>query len=107
MSRVVHIQSEAQFNNCIHDTQFVATIVDFKATWCGPCVGIAPFYDELSKNNTDLQFLSVDVDEFPTLSQQANVRAMPTFVVYKDGVLTEQKLQVLPVTYFTQTWRSF
>ena len=100
MSRVVHIESEEQFHNCIHDTQFATTIVDFSATWCGPCVGIAPFYDELSKNNTEMQFLSVDVDQFASLAQQANVRAMPTFVVYRDGVLTEQKLQVHSVAFF-------
>ncbi len=99
MSRVVHIESEEQFNKCIHDVKFATTIVDFSATWCGPCVGIAPFYEELSKNNNEIQFLSVDVDEFATLAQQANIRAMPTFVVYKDGVLTEQKLQVNSLSF--------
>lgn len=94
MSSVVHITSVDQFNNAINNVNFATTIVDFSATWCGPCVGIAPFYEELAKNNTEMQFLSVDVDQFPDLAQLANVRAMPTFVVYKDGVLTQEKLQV-------------
>jgi thioredoxin 1 len=47
---------------------------------------IKPFFEEMSKKLTTIQFLSVDVDEHPDISYWSSVKAMPTFQVYKDGV---------------------
>ena len=98
MSKVIHISSVEEFRTLINNSAYEATIVDFSATWCGPCVGIAPYYEQLAKQNLDIQFLSVDVDEFPDISQEANVRAMPTFVVYQNGHLSSERVQV---TFFS------
>lgn len=94
MSKAVHISSVDEFRTLIASSAFETTIVDFSATWCGPCVGIAPYFETLAQQNQGIQFLKVDVDEFPDISQEANVRAMPTFVVYQNGVLTSEKIQV-------------
>ncbi|RNA11463.1 cytosolic thioredoxin Trx1 [Brachionus plicatilis] len=65
-------------------------VVDFYATWCGPCKMIAPFLEQLSKDYTSIQFIKVDVDELEEISSEAGVSAMPSFYVYKDGKVVDQ-----------------
>ena len=60
-------------------------MVDFYATWCGPCQQIAPYYEELQKNNPDISFLKVNSDEFESLSEKYEVKALPTFIIFKAG----------------------
>lgn len=62
-----------------------AVVIDFFATWCGPCKRIAPTFEALAKSLTSITFLKVDVDESPELVTQFDVSAMPTFVFLKDG----------------------
>ncbi len=60
-------------------------VVDFFATWCGPCKHIAPKFEELSKVYPSFTFLKVDVDESAELAETFNIRAMPTFVFLQNG----------------------
>eukprot|EP00700_Malawimonas_jakobiformis_P000395 EC718475.1.p1 GENE.EC718475.1~~EC718475.1.p1 ORF type:complete len:119 (+),score=23.72 EC718475.1:28-357(+) len=60
-------------------------IVDFKAVWCGPCKMIAPTYHKMSEANPSMVFLSVDVDNVPSVARDQQIEAMPTFRVYKHG----------------------
>ncbi|KAL0926888.1 hypothetical protein M5K25_003141 [Dendrobium thyrsiflorum] len=60
-------------------------IVNFSASWCGPCRMIIPFYAELSLKYPQLVFLTVDVDELPDLSSSMDVHATPTFFFLQDG----------------------
>lgn len=62
-----------------------SVVIDFFATWCGPCKHIAPKFEELSKMYTHVTFLKVDVDESAELAEKFDVRAMPTFVFLKNG----------------------
>ena len=62
-----------------------AVIIDFFATWCGPCKRIAPTYEKLAEAFTNVTFLKVDVDEAPELTNEYNISAMPTFVFLKNG----------------------
>jgi thioredoxin 1 len=61
-------------------------VVDFYADWCGPCKKIAPELERISGIYTSVTFLKVDVDAFEDLCSQFSVTAMPTFIVFKDGV---------------------
>ncbi|KAL4885791.1 thioredoxin-like protein [Aspergillus karnatakaensis] len=67
-------------------------VVDFFATWCGPCKAIAPVIGKLSETYTDVKFLQVDVDKARSIAQEHEIRAMPTFVLYKDGKLLDKRV---------------
>ena len=60
-------------------------VVDFFATWCGPCVAIAPKFIEMSDKYTDVVFIKVDVDELEDVAAACEISAMPTFQFYRDG----------------------
>merc|ERR1712059_125209 len=60
-------------------------VVDFHATWCGPCLMIAPFLEEMSQSMEDVVFLKVDVDECEDIAAKYSVNAMPTFIFIKSG----------------------
>ncbi len=62
------------------------TLVDFWATWCGPCKMFAPVMEEIAGNNLpDVKVGKVDVDQQPDLAGQFRVMSIPTLVVFKDG----------------------
>ncbi|RHZ45645.1 thioredoxin family protein [Aspergillus thermomutatus] len=67
-------------------------VVDFFATWCGPCKAIAPTIGKLSETYPNVRFIQVDVDKVRSVAQEMNVRAMPTFVLYKDGQPLEKRV---------------
>ena len=60
-------------------------VVDFTATWCGPCQRVAPAYADLSLKYGDVVFLKVDVDKAKDVSSECGVRCMPTFQMFKNG----------------------
>ena len=61
------------------------TVVDFTASWCGPCQRIAPVFVSLAEEMTDVQFVKVDVDENEETAAACGISAMPTFQFYKGG----------------------
>lgn len=60
------------------------TLVDFHATWCGPCKMIAPKVEQFSEQFTNVDFYKLDVDEVPEAASESGVTAMPTLHLYKD-----------------------
>ncbi len=60
-------------------------VVDFAATWCSPCKVLAPILDSVSEDLKDVQFFKVDIDDSPEVSEDYDIRAVPTLVLFKGG----------------------
>ena len=67
-------------------------LVDFWATWCGPCQMISPIIEQLSQENTSFTVSKVNVDEEPELATKFGITAIPTLLVFKNGKLAAQKV---------------
>lgn len=63
-------------------------LLDFFATWCGPCSRLAPILDKLAEAHPELKVAKLDVDAYPELARQHKVFSIPTLVVYKNGEIT-------------------
>ena len=63
----------------------VPVLLDFWASWCGPCRMLSPIVDEVADERSDIKVGKVNVDEQPELAGQFKVMGIPTMVVFKDG----------------------
>ena len=71
-------------------------LIDFWATWCGPCRMIAPILDEIAQEREDIKVVKINVDEEPELANQFGINSIPALFVMKDGKVTAQSLGVRP-----------
>ena len=65
-------------------------MVEFGATWCGPCKVLAPIIHELSHELSGVKIATSDVDEQSNLAQQFNIMSVPTMLFFKDGKVMDQ-----------------
>ncbi|KAG1956548.1 thioredoxin [Pimephales promelas] len=81
------IEDQDAFDKALAEAGDKLVVVDFTATWCGPCQSIAPFYKGLSENPSyaNVVFLKVDVDDAQDVAQSCEIKCMPTFHFYKNG----------------------
>ncbi|XP_072010518.1 thioredoxin-like isoform X2 [Engystomops pustulosus] len=82
---VRYVESLDEFNKALKDAGDKLVVVDFTATWCGPCKMIGPFFDSLSAKYPDVVFLKVDVDDAQEISSSCEIKCMPTFQFFKNG----------------------
>ncbi|KAJ1434850.1 Thioredoxin-like superfamily [Sesbania bispinosa] len=71
-------------------------VVHFTASWCMPSVAMTPFFEELASSYPDVLFLVVDVDEVKEVATRMDVKAMPTFLMLKDGAPLEKVVGANP-----------
>ena len=74
-----------------------ALVVDFWATWCGPCRMLAPVMEELSgEYEGKADFVKIDVDENPDLAREYSIMSIPCVMVFKDGALAGKNVGFVP-----------
>ena len=71
-------------------------LLDFWASWCGPCKMLSPVVDQIAEEAADIKVGKVNVDEEVELARQFNIMSIPTLMVFKDGKLANQSVGVIP-----------
>ena len=71
-------------------------LLDFYATWCGPCRMVSPIVDEIAEESADVVVGKINVDEEPELAQEFGVMSIPTLVVLKNGAEVNRKVGAAP-----------
>ena len=74
-----------QFNDTINDNEIV--LVDFWASWCGPCKQFAPTFEASSEKHPNVVYAKVDTEAEQELAARAQIRAIPTLMAFKNGTL--------------------
>lgn len=86
--------NEAEFSE-VKNSKFA--VVDFNATWCGPCKMLGPVLEEVSEELIGkAEFFAVDVDENQTLAIKNKIQSIPAIVVFKDGEPVDRQIGFIP-----------
>lgn len=91
---VMHV-SQNDFNDEVIKHEGVV-LVDFWATWCGPCKMIAPVLEDLAAEVTNAKIVKIDVDENPTLANEYGVQSIPTLKIFKNGAEVDTLIGFMP-----------
>lgn len=83
----VNVTTDQSFEQ---DTANGVALIDFWATWCGPCRMQSPVVEALSEEMPDVNFFKLDVDQNPATAQQFRIMSIPTLMIKKDGQVVDQ-----------------
>lgn len=89
--------------NFAAETDQGVTLVDFWATWCGPCRMQSPVIEKLEEAMPEVNFTKMDVDQNPETPQQFGIQAIPTLVIKKDGEVVEKLVGYQTKDQLTET----
>lgn len=85
----MEIKNENNFNEIINSEY---ALIDFYATWCGPCKMLAPILDNLASSRDNIKIAKVDVDKYEDLARKYGVMSIPTLILFKNGQIVDKKI---------------
>jgi thioredoxin 1 len=92
----MEIIKDSEFENTVNNSA-TPVLVDFFATWCGPCRQLTPVLEEISSElNGKIRIVKMDVDESPDTPASFDVRGIPTMIIFKDGKAVDTKVGSMP-----------
>lgn len=98
---MMHIGSAAAFDKLVQSGE-KPVLVDFWATWCGPCRMLAPVIEELAEEHPEVQFAKLDVDQVPDVAMRFGVSAIPTVVLFKADKEVQRFVGVEPKSAYEE-----
>lgn len=101
---VLHVK-ENEFQKKVLESS-KPVLLDFYATWCGPCKMLGQVLEELDKEQEDFQIVKVDVDENPNLAEEWQVSSVPALFFIKDGQVKESAVGFYPKPRLLQKMKS-
>jgi len=85
----MEIKSESNFTEIINSDY---ALIDFYATWCGPCKMLAPILENIESSRDNIKIAKVDVDKYEFLAKQYGVMSIPTLILFKNGQIVDKKI---------------
>ena len=85
----MEIKNESNFNEIINSEY---ALIDFYATWCGPCKMLAPILENINESRDNIKIAKVDVDKYENLARKYGVMSIPTLILFKNGQIVDKKI---------------
>ena len=85
--------TEENFNDLINRE---LVLVDFFATWCGPCKMLTPVLEEIDSDRSNVEIVKVDVDECESIARNYGIMSVPTLILFKNGTIISKQSGFMP-----------